>query len=132
VAIVEKHPANYKLLSTGLSVDDQSQESETAKLFLIQDIAEAKRMLYVSMTRAKDLLILPLPENKSTRLWMETLHAKWMVPNGKELTLPNKLIIPSARREYEAKAPAGSKKRTSIALYGAAQSKTLLKNFQQQ
>ncbi|MFC1812864.1 UvrD-helicase domain-containing protein [Thermodesulfobacteriota bacterium] len=97
--------------SAGINVKDRIQESETAKTILNQDIAEAKRLLYVSMTRARDLLILPLPEKKPTGPWMETLNAGWMVPNGKELKLPNKLIVPAAQREFEAKDFAESDKR---------------------
>jgi ATP-dependent exoDNAse (exonuclease V) beta subunit len=63
---------------------------------------ESMRLLYVSLTRARDLLILPFPQNKTSGPWIDTLEAKWMVPEESKLELPSKTIIPTASREFEA------------------------------
>ena len=56
---------------------------------------EAKRILYVSMTRARDLMIFALPENKTERPWLKSLGAHWLtqVENG-AITLPSGVKIP--------------------------------------
>lgn len=59
-------------------------------------VEESKRVLYVSMTRARDLLIFAAPAKTSTGPWIETLEAPWMVPNetATQITLPTGEVIP--------------------------------------
>jgi ATP-dependent exoDNAse (exonuclease V) beta subunit len=59
-------------------------------------VEESKRLLYVSLTRARDLLVVPLPERKPAGQWMGTLGADWMLPTGDVMDLPNGSRIPSA------------------------------------
>ncbi|MCP4628727.1 MAG: hypothetical protein GY850_35255 [bacterium] len=54
------------------------------------------------MTRARDLLVTPLPENKTTGPWMGALNADWMLPTGDKLILPDETEIPTASREFDA------------------------------
>ncbi len=44
-------------------------------------IDEAKRLLYVSMTRARDCLVLALPAKKGACEWLGALNAPWLVPD---------------------------------------------------
>ncbi|KAI3494591.1 hypothetical protein L1887_40567 [Cichorium endivia] len=58
-------------------------------------VEEAKRLLYVSMTRARDLLVIARSSRKITGEWLDTVQAPWLMtppglstlklPNGKEL-----------------------------------------------
>ena len=58
-------------------------------------VEEAKRLLYVSMTRARDLLVIARSNRKITGEWLDTVQAPWLMtppglstlelPNGKEL-----------------------------------------------
>lgn len=53
---------------------------------------EARRLLYVSMTRARDLLVFAVPDKADEFPWFETLDAPWLkfdeLPNDARLSLP--------------------------------------------
>jgi len=75
--------------ANGIKVKDQVEQSEhgTAEQYRAQE--EAKRLLYVSLTRPRDCLIVPLKDTKGE--WLNSLAADWMLPNNKddkELLLP--------------------------------------------
>ena len=52
---------------------------------------EAKRLLYVSMTRPRDLLVIARSEKSPTGEWINTLNAEWLLTKEgqTELQLPN-------------------------------------------
>lgn len=84
--------------SKGIPVSEAITASEAGKKDKKQVTAEEKRLMYVSMTRARDLLILPLPENaKLKNTWIETIHADYVLPRDARLGLPGGKIIPTAR-----------------------------------
>ncbi len=60
-----------------------------------QEIQEAKRLLYVSLTRPRDTLVITLDSKQTGGEWMDTLGAGWMLPEGDTLTLPDGSAIPS-------------------------------------
>lgn len=88
--------------SKGIAVSDGITASAAGNETNERDIAEIKRLLYVSMTRARDLLIIALPEKKKTGPWIETLDAPWMLPSGDQMLLPSQGTIPTANRSFEA------------------------------
>lgn len=53
---------------------------------------EARRLLYVSMTRARDFLVFAIPEKTDELAWFDTLDAPWLkfdeLPNDARLPLP--------------------------------------------
>jgi len=53
-----------------------------------REIEESKRLLYVSLTRPRDILIITMNTTKQSGPWMDTLNADWMLPNSDSLTLP--------------------------------------------
>jgi ATP-dependent exoDNAse (exonuclease V) beta subunit len=59
-------------------------------------VEEEKRLLYVSMTRARDLLIFGRPARKPSGEWLDILNASWLLPAqaGDQLTLPDGSGIP--------------------------------------
>lgn len=78
--------------SAGIAIADNIALSEEAKGFQRDAREEAKRLLYVSMTRARDLLILAMAESDKTRPWLETVAPDCMLPECNEsdvLTLSN-------------------------------------------
>ncbi len=90
---------------------------------------ESKRLLYVSLTRARDLLVIPLPEKKTTGEWMGLLQAEWMLPQGKKLKLPDGKEIPSEFWELDAlTAEENEKDRGPIDPSGSARVKSPLKS----
>ncbi len=80
--------ANVELLDTIA----QSVEGQAAQA---QEVLEARRLLYVSLTRPRDALILTMDGSKTSGEWMDTLGAPWMLPEGNDLTLPDGTTIPS-------------------------------------
>ena len=85
-----------------MQVVNHIEESDIGQSCHTAAVEEAKRLLYVSLTRARDLLVIPLPEKKTTGPWMGTLNADWMLPSGAELKLSGGTVIPTARREFDA------------------------------
>ena len=72
-------------------VADEIALTEDAKCFRAAAIEESKRLLYVSMTRARDLLILARSERTPSGEWLDTLDAPWLLPTAPDRTiqLPN-------------------------------------------
>ncbi|WP_341678723.1 UvrD-helicase domain-containing protein [Niveibacterium sp. SC-1] len=66
--------------------------------------AEARRLLYVSMTRARDLLVFAIPAKTKGTPWLDLIGAPWLKPQGGALTLPGggQRSIVSAVREFDA------------------------------
>jgi ATP-dependent exoDNAse (exonuclease V) beta subunit len=60
------------------------------------------RLLYVSFTRARDLVILPLQSKATERPWLETLRAGWLSPQESELRLPNGGTVSCATKVLDA------------------------------
>ena len=71
-------------------------QSVIAKEFEEAAIEEEKRLLYVSMTRARDLLIFARGGKESEQSWIKTLSADWLIGDEESnaLTLPNAETIP--------------------------------------
>jgi ATP-dependent exoDNAse (exonuclease V) beta subunit len=87
----EKIPVVNQIRKSDIGLRDQTATVE-----------ESKRLLYVSLTRARDLLVIPLPAKKPTGPWLKTLDAEWMLPSGDTMLLPDKTEIPTAYREFDA------------------------------
>jgi ATP-dependent exoDNAse (exonuclease V) beta subunit len=86
----------------GMPIVDRIENSKIGHLCKESAIQEDKRLLYVSLTRARDLLVIALPAKKPTGPWMDTLNAEWMLPSGDTMLLPDKTEIPTAYREFDA------------------------------
>ena len=65
-------------------VADEIALTDTAAAFYKQALEEEKRLLYVSMTRARDLLVLARPSRKLTGEWLDSLAAPWLLPDEGE------------------------------------------------
>lgn len=79
-----------------LPLADEIARTAVGETFRRVAIEESKRVLYVSMTRARDLLILAFPDKKLSGPWIETLAADWLLPGigDKTITLPDGQAIP--------------------------------------
>jgi ATP-dependent exoDNAse (exonuclease V) beta subunit len=85
--------------SSGLPVKDRIDESAIAKAFEAAAIAEAQRLLYVSMTRPRETLIFATKQKATKLPWLDTLGADWltsMESEATELTLPSGKTVPVA------------------------------------
>ena len=95
-------PWPFGLQKNGIAVAERVEASDWGRASLMRDTEEEKRLLYVSLTRARDLLVLPFAGKKSGGPWINTLGADWMVPTADRLRLNEQIEIPTAVREYEA------------------------------
>lgn len=79
-----------------VNIAEPIAQSEIAKTFHAIAVEEEKRLLYVSMTRARDLLILARGGRDNEESWINTVAADWL--QGEEeatmLALPNGETIP--------------------------------------
>ncbi|NCC04892.1 MAG: DNA helicase UvrD [Proteobacteria bacterium] len=96
--------------STGIDVLETIESSDEYKKSLSAAIEEGKRLLYVAMTRPRDMLILAHnPKGRSANSWLRTLGADWLVPGEKpetQLVLPDGTSIPSVACLLVAEEPA--------------------------
>ena len=88
--------------SAGVPLLDTIGAGPEGQLAMEREVAEARRLLYVSLTRARDGLILAVKGDQAGGEWMDTLEAPWMLPGGDTLQLPDGSLIPSALRTLEA------------------------------
>jgi ATP-dependent exoDNAse (exonuclease V) beta subunit len=79
-----------------LPFKDELARTPIAQQFQKIAVEEAKRVLYVSMTRARDLMIFAMPAKAPSGPWLETLEAPWLTTPDKEnrITLPSGETIP--------------------------------------
>ena len=74
-----------------VSVADTIALTPAAKSFKIAAVEENKRLLYVSMTRARDLLILARSSRNPKGEWLDCVDAPWLLPEEglDSITLPS-------------------------------------------
>jgi ATP-dependent exoDNAse (exonuclease V) beta subunit len=71
-------------------IAEKIADSEAGIMFKHEATEEAKRLLYVSMTRARDLLVIASPARKMNGPWLDCVNAPWLIlPEGEQqLRLP--------------------------------------------
>ena len=92
----------FGLQSTSINVKDELEASNHGLQAQQAAIEETRRLLYVSLTRPRDLLVIPLSGKNPGGEWLDTLGADWMLPTGDSLVLPSKEIIPTQYLELSA------------------------------
>ncbi len=95
-------PWPFGMQSAGIPLGEAAESSVAGQGARVSAVEETKRLLYVSLTRARDKLIVPLNAKKPTGEWLESLGAAWMLPSGESLSLPNGTVIPSDCQRIEA------------------------------
>jgi ATP-dependent exoDNAse (exonuclease V) beta subunit len=86
-----------------LALKDVIDESKIAQSFRAEAVREDRRLFYVSMTRARDLLIFARVAKKQTGEWLDTLESPWLLPEKPTdtLALPGNGAIPYAHRAFD-------------------------------
>lgn len=79
----------FGLKSANIALVDRIKASRTWEEDQAIQLAESRRLLYVSMTRARDLLVLPFNQKKKTQPWLDCLEVDWLTPCEGTLTLPD-------------------------------------------
>lgn len=95
-------PAFAGLQSANVPMLDTIAASPEGQAALAQEIQESKRLLYVSLTRPRDSLIIALNSKDDRGEWMDTLGADWMLPGADVLQLPDGTEIPTRMLELHA------------------------------
>lgn len=83
--------------SKGIAVKDRVDESPSAKAFDASAVAEAQRLLYVSMTRPREMLVMARKQKAKSQPLLECLGADWLTTwdaASSQLQLPNGMLIP--------------------------------------
>ena len=90
-----------------VNIADQIEQSATARSFRVAAIEEAKRLLYVSMTRARDLLVLARSSRKSGGEWIDSINAPWLLQaqGTTEITLPSGNCLRTERWDLQPPEP---------------------------
>jgi ATP-dependent exoDNAse (exonuclease V) beta subunit len=102
-----------------VSISESIAQSALAKKYRDTAIEEEKRLLYVSMTRARDLLIFTGGAKTSDDSWINTINADWLVEacDKDALTLPNGEKIPYAHKTLQAPDTVEEKSNEPVPLY---------------
>lgn len=82
-------PWPYGKQSNGIPIADKIADSAIAAEFALKAKEEAQRLLYVSMTRARDLLIFAVPKKAKEFEWLDCVNASWLKTDDVQLSLPN-------------------------------------------
>lgn len=95
--------------ATGIAVKDSINASDTARRFEAAAQAEAQRLLYVSMTRPREMLVLALKGKAKEQSWLDCLGAPWLLDGddaNTSLTLPCGRTVPAQTWQLDADADA--------------------------
>lgn len=95
-------PWPFARQKTGIPVADRIAAEPVGIKAMASAIEETRRLLYVSATRARDHLIIPLPARKPSGEWLQALAADWMLPAAEQLELPDGTVIPSGFKYLQA------------------------------
>lgn len=93
----------------GLGFIDAAELSEYGQDILAAKLREAQRQVYVSLTRARDMLVLPIKGSvlaKGTELpWLSNVGAEWLLDAADSLALPSGDEIPTCLVHLNAEEP---------------------------
>lgn len=90
--------------STGIDVLDTINQTEIARQFQKEAEDEARRLLYVSMTRPREMLVLARQQKAKNAPWLDSLGADWLLDIDKEsglLALDDGQNVPAQIVELE-------------------------------
>lgn len=87
-----------------VDIADAIAESPEGIRMQAEAIDEAKRLLYVSMTRARDCLVFGLPAKRGSCEWLGSLNAPWLAPDAAtdSIVLPDGSTMPFQYRSLQA------------------------------
>ncbi|MDF0665684.1 MAG: UvrD-helicase domain-containing protein [Nitrospira sp.] len=87
-----------------VDIADRIAQSPEGVRLRAEAIDEAKRLLYVSMTRARDCLVFGLPAKRGSCEWLGSLNAPWLAPDAAtdSIVLPDDSKIPFQFRSLQA------------------------------
>ncbi|MBP9735502.1 MAG: UvrD-helicase domain-containing protein [Rhodoferax sp.] len=117
--VIRYWPWPFGKQAKGIPVLDRIEATETATAFKNAATAEAQRLLYVSMTRARELMVLTHLSTAKQEPWLESLGADWLcpsdtsaenditaieLPSGEQVPTVNWVLAPALECEPQPKA----------------------------
>lgn len=94
--VIRFYPNVFGRNTNGVPVLDSIMRSEENTRASAAANAEGRRLAYVGMTRARDTIILAVPESQPrTGAWIDTFSGSHLLPTGNEHPLPGGAPIPS-------------------------------------
>lgn len=95
-------PDLFKRRSRNVPVLDAIFASAEGQACRSKDASEQARLAYVGITRARDVLVLALPEAKlKADAWLRRFDSGFAVPDGDSMTLPNGVVVASTVAQCE-------------------------------
>lgn len=95
-------PWPYGKQRNGIPTADRISDCAIAGEFALKAREEAQRLLYVSMTRARDLLIFAIPNKVKAFEWLDCVNAPWLKTDDGEICLPDCEPIKVASQNFDA------------------------------
>ena len=90
-------PRIFGRRTSGIPILDKILASEEGQSTQAKNDSELRRLAYVGMTRARDGLIIPLPESEPKQgAWIHAFTSDYLLPGKDGLELPDTGLIPSA------------------------------------
>ena len=100
--IVRYWPRVFGGHSSGVAVLDRIATSEEARQCEEKGASESRRLAYVGMSRARDLLVVAAPsKTPHVGAWVHTFECDWLLPAGDVLALPDDGTIPAASMDLD-------------------------------
>ncbi len=96
-------PDLFRRRTRGVPARQDIEASDEARECARLSVEEQRRLAYVGMTRARDLLVVALPEGKLRRgAWLEAFEAPFLLPESDTLELPHGTTVPTVVRDFQA------------------------------
>lgn len=106
--------------ASGIAVKDTIDASAIAQRYQAAALAEAQRLLYVSMTRPREMLVLALKQKAKSQHWLDSLDAPWLLdgdPGRVQTQLPNGKAVSSETLMVEPPPELAAPQTDATALY---------------
>jgi ATP-dependent exoDNAse (exonuclease V) beta subunit len=88
--------------SKDVPVLDAIESSEEGQRCRANDEFELKRLAYVGLSRARDLIIIPMPDqNRPAQAWIHNFDNDYLIPDSDSMKLPGGHIIPTKTRAID-------------------------------
>ena len=96
-------PDLFRRRTRGVPARQRIEASEEGQACARLSLEEQRRLAYVGMTRARDLLVIALPEaGIKPGAWLHAIAAPFLLPGDDVLELPHGVAVPTAVRAFRA------------------------------
>ena len=95
-------PDLFRKRTRGVPARQRIESSDEGRECARLSLEEQRRLAYVGMTRARDLLVVALPGGRLRQgAWIRAIETPLLLPQGDALELPHGVTIPTAAQEFQ-------------------------------